>query len=137
MITYNQEFIWVAEHIDPILENSYAFIFPINKYTKNHSIDYWKNYFDKFKIYQPYHLELIDENNHNFTFYSTLKSEFKEIPISRITNADSFEDYHLPSNPQDFFGRVKAKEIFWNFLEDVRNGNADSRIVCLEGNTGM
>ncbi|MFM6345644.1 MAG: hypothetical protein ACKPFK_10920, partial [Dolichospermum sp.] len=40
-------------------------------------------------------------------------------------------------NPQDFFGRVKAKEIFWNFLEDVRNGNADSRIVCLEGNTGM
>lgn len=137
LITYNQEFIWVAEHIDTILENSYAFIFPVNKHTNNHSVDYWKNYFDKFKIYQKYHLELIDENNHNFTFYSTLKSEFKEIPISRIMNADSFEDYHLPSNPQDFFGRIKAKEIFWNFLEDVRNGNANSRIVCLEGNTGI
>lgn len=137
LITHDQEFIWVAEHIDPILENSYAFIFPVNKYTKHHSIDYWKNYFDQFKIYQKYHLELIDKNNHNFTFSSTLKSEFKEIPISRIMNADKFDEYHLPCNPQDFFGRVKPREIFWKFLQDVKNSKTNFRIVCLTGNTGM
>ncbi|MFM6344349.1 MAG: hypothetical protein ACKPFK_04270, partial [Dolichospermum sp.] len=101
------------------------------------SEDYWTNYFDKFETYKSYRLKVINDKNSSWTFTSQVKSEFKEIPISRIMNADRFDEYHLPCNPQDFFGRVKPREIFWKFLQDVKNSKTNFRIVCLTGNTGM
>lgn len=144
IITHNKEFIWFAEHIDSLsIENSRAFIFP-TQFTTNCSVDYWKRYFDENKIYQKYNLdnlEFINDNSNNSKVSQVLniakESEFKEIPISRIMNADSFHEYHLPCHPQDFFGRVKPKEIFWQFLQDVTNSKTNSRIVCLTGNTGI
>ncbi|MEH2306512.1 restriction endonuclease [Nostoc sp.] len=140
LVTYEKEFIWVVEQIDTDIENSHAFIFP-TKFTRNHSVDYWKSYFDHFNIYQKYNLKFLNENNQKSNISQLLniqrEHELKKVVISRIRKADKFVDYHLPCSPEDFFGRVKPKEIFWQFIKDVRDKKPDSRIVCLTGNTGL
>ncbi|MEH2039837.1 restriction endonuclease [Nostoc sp.] len=140
LVTYEKEFIWVVEQIDTDIENSHAFIFP-TQFTRNDSEDYWKSYFDKFNIYQKYNLKFVNDNNQNSSIYQALnipiEHELKKVVIPRICKADKFVDYHLPCSPEDFFGRVKPKEIFWEFLKDIGDKKTDSRIVCLTGNTGL
>ncbi|WP_177176144.1 restriction endonuclease [Trichormus sp. NMC-1] len=140
LITYEKEFVWVLEKIDDDIENSQVFIIP-TKLTRNYSKDYWKDYFQKFDEYQKYNLTVIDNNNLNTNVYQAFniarESEFKKMVIPRIRKADKFDEYHLPCNPEDFVGRLKPKEIFWEFIKEVKDNQADSRIVCLTGNTGV
>lgn len=141
LITYEKEFLWVVEQINANIEDSYAFILP-TQFTRNLSEDYWKSYFDKFKIYQKYNLKLIINNdNEQSKSYPSLnfakKTELKKFIIPNICKADKFVDYHLPCNPENFFGRTKPKNIFWEFIQNIKNYKTNLRIICLTGNTGL
>ena len=64
-------------------------------------------------------------------------SELEKVTVSKINQADSFDDYHRPCRPKDFFGRFDTQKKFWDFVKNVRDGNTDLRVVSFSGSTGL
>jgi hypothetical protein len=55
--------------------------------------------------------------------------------VGRVTTADTILDYR-PCRPQDFVGRLNVQQEIWNFLDDVRAGETDTRLVAIVGASG-
>jgi hypothetical protein len=56
--------------------------------------------------------------------------------ISRINTADTLLDYR-PCKPKDFVGRVKMQKELWDFLDNVREGKTETRILSITGASGL
>lgn len=60
----------------------------------------------------------------------------KEDVIGGVPVADTIEDYR-PCRPVDFIGRSEFQQEVWQFLERVRNGETETRILALTGPSGF
>ncbi|BAT56604.1 hypothetical protein NOS3756_56160 (plasmid) [Nostoc sp. NIES-3756] len=138
LITHTKDFYWVAEEVGEDGEPKRAIIFPIleNKF----SLEEWKTYFARYEIWQGVEIELADKDNSvtekPFSFRAK-KDQLENVILSKINQADSFDDYHRPCRPEDFFGRSQPQKQFWDFLNNVRDRKTDLRVVCFTGTTGV
>ncbi|MEH2248790.1 restriction endonuclease [Nostoc sp.] len=138
LVTHTKDFFWVAEEIG---EDGYpyrAIIFPI---TDNYfPVEEWKKYFLTHELnWGGLDIDVITKTEirykDNLQSQHTLKID--KLIVSKINEADSFDDYHHPSRPQDFFGRSETQDKFWNFIKNVRNDKTQLRVVCFPGSTGI
>ncbi len=138
LVTHEKNFFWVAEEIGNSHSRNCAIIFPTQKSNRCLSSEEWKEYFasDKewknleFTVFNP---TVIERKN---KLINQSISE-KRVTISNINQADSFDDYHRPSRPEDFFGRKTHQHKFWEFVKKVRDNSTDLRVVSFSGNTGL
>jgi DNA polymerase III delta prime subunit len=138
LITHKKDFFWVAEKIGDDGYPSHAIIFPIPKRSVNS--ENWQEYFSRYKIFS----ETLEITVFNQTVIepedkstNQLSSEIEKVTVSKINQADSFDDYHRPSRPENFFGRAETQNEFWDFLKNVRDKKTDLRVVCFRGSTGV
>lgn len=138
LITHKKDFFWVAEKIGDDGYPSHAIIFPIPKRSVNS--ENWQEYFSRYKIFSEsleitvFNQTVIEAENKST---NQLSSEIEKVTVSKINQADSFDDYHRPSRPEDFFGRAETQNEFWDFLKNVRDKKTDLRVVCFPGSTGV
>ena len=138
LLTHNKEFFWVAEEMGESNIPCRAIIFQTPKSKSYLSSEEWKKYFSLHKIWENLEITvnpIVIEAKDNLTNQSI--SEIPKVTVSIINQADSFDDYHRPSRPEDFFGRETHQEKFWEFVKNVRNKTTDLRIVSFSGNTGL
>ena len=138
LITHKKDFFWVAEKIGDDGYPSHAIIFPIPKRSVNS--ENWQEYFSRYKIFSEslqitvFNQTLIEPEDKSTNH---LSSAIEKVTVSKINQADSFDDYHRPSRPEDFFGRAETQNEFWDFLKNVRDKKTDLRVVCFPGSTGI
>ena len=138
LITHTKDFYWVAEEVGDNGEPKRAIIFPILK--NKFSLEEWKTYFARHEIWQGVEVLLADKEStitEKAPSLQTTKLQLENIVLSKINQADSFDDYHRPCRPEDFFGRSQPQKQFWDFLKNVRDNKTDIRVVCFTGSTGV
>ena len=139
LVTDKKEFFWVAEEMGKSNIPCHAIIFPITNTKNNLSSEEWKKYFSLHKIWENLEITVFNPTVNDPKDKSTnqLISESKKVTVSKINQANSFDDYHRPSRPQDFFGRLEPQREFWNFVNNVRDEKTDLRVVSFSGSTGL
>lgn len=139
LVTHQKDFFWVAEEMGESNIPDSAIIFPITNTKNNLSSEDWEKYFSSHKIWENLEITVFNptviEPQDKFTNQSI--SEVKKVTVSKINQADSFDDYHRPCRPEDFFGRLEPQRKFWNFVNNVRDGKTDLRVVSFSGSTGL
>ncbi|HHX8348006.1 TPA: restriction endonuclease [Vibrio diabolicus] len=78
-------------------------------------------------------LNLTLYKSHDVTPSSTPR-HVREV-VSNIVVADDIMDYK-PCRPEDFVGRDSIQKEIWDFLETVRTGKSDCRLMSLTGSSG-
>lgn len=73
---------------------------------------------------------------HNYSTPARVSPEFRREVIIQIPRADRFDDYN-PARPEDFVGRTELQKDFFDFVEKVRKGDAQKRVVALSGPSGF
>lgn len=138
LVTHTKDLFWIAEEIGDNGYTGRVIIFPIkNNYF---TVEEWKKYFAEHSIsWANLNINIITKNTSILRNNQQLQSNYKfnNIIVSKINQADSFDDYHRPCRPQDFFGRDKAQEKFWRFIKNVRDKETELRVVCFPGSTGV
>lgn len=139
LVTHKKEFFWVAEEMGESNIPCGAIIFPTPKSKSDWSSEEWKKYFSLHKIWENLEITVFNPTVNEPKDKSTnqLISESKKVTVSKINQADSFDDYHRPCRPQDFFGRLEPQREFWNFVNKVRDGETDLRVISFSGSTGL
>lgn len=139
LLTYNKGFFWVAEEMGESNIPCGAIIFPTPKSKSYLSSEEWKKYFSLHKIWENLEITVFNPivNEPKDKSTNQLISEFKKVTVSIINQADSFDDYHRPSRPEDFFGRLEPQCEFWDFVNNVRDEKTDLRVVSFSGSTGL
>ena len=141
LITEKKEFFWIAEEMGDNNIPCRAIIFPIpnTKTSNNRSSEEWENYFSLHKIFKTDEITVFNPTGIKPKDKSTepSSSELEKVTVSKINQADSFDDYHRPCRPDDFFGRFDTQKKFWDFVNNVRDGNTDLRVVSFSGSTGL
>ena len=140
LVTDKKDFFWVAEEMGESDIPDRAIIFATSNTKKNFSSEYWKKYFSSNKIWETLEITVVDQQtliDYKDKLTNQSISEVKKVIVSKINQADSFDDYHRPCRPQDFFGRCKPQDEFWNFVENVRDEKTDLRVVSFSGSTGV
>lgn len=56
--------------------------------------------------------------------------------VSQIVTADALLDYR-PCRPEDFIGRLGMQKELWDFLQRVRDGNTNTRLLSIIGGSGL
>ncbi|PSB34498.1 hypothetical protein C7B69_06155 [filamentous cyanobacterium Phorm 46] len=139
LVTHEKEFFWVAEEMGESNIPCRAIIFPITNTKNNLSPEGWEKYFSSHKIWENLEITVINptviERKDKLSNQSI--SEVKKVTVSKINQADSFDDYHRPSRPEDFFGRLEPQREFWNFVNKVRDEETDLRVISFSGSTGL
>ena len=138
LLTHNKEFFWVAEEMGESNIPCRAIIFQTPKSKSYLSSEEWKKYFSLHKIWENLEITvnpIVIEAKDNLTNQSI--SEIPKVTVSIINQADSFDDYHRPSRPEDFFGRLEPQREFWDFVNNVRDEKTDLRVVSFSGSTGL
>lgn len=138
LVTDEKDFFWLAEEMGKNHSPNLAIIFPTHKSKRCLSSEKWKKYFVSDKEWK--HLEIIVSNQtETEPFYKSTNQSISEkrVTVSNINQADSFDDYHRPSRPEDFFGRETHQEKFWEFVKNVRDKSTDLRVVSFSGNSGF
>jgi hypothetical protein len=99
----------------------------------------WKNYFSRYGVWTGLDVMVVSKEQTDFKnkFIQTSKTNIEKIPLSRINQADSFDDYHRPCRPENFVGRSQAQNKFWDFIKNVKDNKTDLRLVCFTGSTGV
>lgn len=81
-------------------------------------------------------------NNLNFQVPKINKNKIVNIDSSKAANVvqvqtgEDWSDYR-PARPEDFVGRVKDINFIFNFFKNVKEGNTNTRIFAITGNSGM
>lgn len=139
LVTHQKDFFWVVEEMGKSNSPNRAIIFPTHKSESSLSSEEWKEYFARDEQWK--NLEITVYNQPGIEpkdkLINQLSSDIKEVIVSTINQADSFDDYHRPSRPEDFFGRETHQEKFWEFVKNVRDKTTDLRVVSFSGNTGL
>ncbi|PHX57031.1 hypothetical protein CP500_002260 [Tychonema bourrellyi FEM_GT703] len=138
LLTHNKEFFWVAEEMGESNIPCRAIIFQTPKSKSYWSSEKWKKYFSLHKIWENLEITvnpIVIEAKDNLTNQSI--SEIPKVTVSIINQADGFDDYHRPSRPEDFFGRLEPQREFWDFVNNVRDEKTDLRVVSFSGSTGL
>ncbi|WP_414545008.1 restriction endonuclease [Nostoc sp. CCY0012] len=134
LLTQAEDFWWIADEIGQDGDINRAIIFSIRN--KNLSIDDWKQYFFQHSLYWA-GLDVAVVNDGENILQNNAHLESIDITISAINEADSFDDYHRPCRPEDFFGMNNTQDKFWDFVKKVRDNKTKLRVVCLSGKTGI
>jgi hypothetical protein len=139
LVTDEKSFFWVAEEMVKSNSPNRAIIFPTHKSKSSWSSEEWKEYFACDEEWK--NLEITVSNQPGAKPKNELInqsiSEVEKVTVSKINQADSFDDYYHPSRPEDFFGRETHQEKFWEFVKNVRDKTTDLRVVSFSGNTGL
>ncbi len=139
LVTHEKDFFWVAEEIGNSHSPNRAIIFPTQKSNRCLSSEEWKEYFASDEEWK--NLEITVSNQPGTEPKDKLInqsiSEVKKVIVSKINQADSFDDFHRPSRPEDFFGRKTHQDKFWEFVKKVRDKSTDLRVVSFSGNSGF
>lgn len=137
LVTHREEFIWVAEEIGEDDEPCRAIIIPISGNAL--SQEEWETYFSRYEIWQGLDIIVLSKEQGDLKnkFFLNSKTDIEKITLSRINQADSFDDYHRPCRPEDFVGRSQAQNKFWEFIKNVKDNKTDLRLVCFTGSTGV
>ncbi|MBU7587029.1 MAG: restriction endonuclease [Nostoc sp. TH1S01] len=137
LVTHKKDFVWVAEEIGEDSEPCRAIIIPISNNTV--SQEEWITYFSRHGVWQGLDIVVVSKENGDVQNKFTLSSkiDIEKITLSRINQADSFDDYHRPCRPEDFVGRSQAQNKFWDFIKNVKDNKTDLRLVCFTGSTGV
>lgn len=134
LLTHTKDFFWIADEIGQDGDVNRAIIFSITN--NNLSIDEWKQYFYQHNLYWA-SLDLAVVDNRKNILQDNTSIEKNDIIISAINEADSFDDYHRPCRPEDFFGMKNTQDTFWDFINKVRDQKTKLRVVCFPGITGI
>lgn len=139
LLTHNKEFFWVAEEMGESNIPCRAIIFQTPKSKSYLSSEDWKKYFSLHKIWENLEITVFNPTVNEPKYKSTNQSipEVEKVTVSIINQADSFDDYHRPSRPEDFFGRLEPQREFWDFVNNVRDEKTDLRVVSFSGSTGL
>ena len=139
LLTHNKEFFWVAEEMGESNIPCRAIIFQTPKSKSYLSSEEWKKYFSLHKIWENLEITVFNPTVNDPKDKSTnqLISESKKVTVSKINQANSFDDYYRPCRPEDFFGRLEPQREFWDFVNNVRDGKTDLRVVSFSGSTGL
>ncbi|MCC3591219.1 restriction endonuclease [Microcoleus sp. PH2017_28_MFU_U_A] len=139
LVTHKKEFFWIAEEMGESAIPYRAIIFATSNTKNNYNSEYWKKYFSTNEIWENLEITVFDETLTEHENKSTNESfsEVKKVIVSNINQAENFYDYHRPCRPQDFFGRCKPQDEFWNFVKNVRDEETDLRVVSFSGSTGL
>jgi len=139
LVTHEKDFFWVAEEMGKSNSPSRAIIiFPTQKSNRCLSSEEWKEYFASDKEWKNLEVTVFNPtvNERKNKLINQSISE-KRVTVSNINQADSFDDYHRPSRPEDFFGRKTHQHKFWEFVKKVRDKTTELRLVSFSGNTGL
>ena len=139
LVTHEKDFFWVAEEMGKSNSPSRAIIiFPTQKSNRCLSSEEWKEYFASDKEWKNLEVTVFNPtvNERKNKLINQSISE-KKVTVSNINQADSFDDYHRPSRPEDFFGRKTHQDKFWEFVKKVRDKSTDLRVVSFSGNSGF
>jgi hypothetical protein len=139
LVTDQKDFFWVAEEMGESNIPERAIIFPTPKAKSYLSSEEWEKYFSIHKIWENLEVTVFNPTVIEPKDKSTNQSilEVEKVTVSQINQADSFDDYHHPCRPKDFFGRLEPQREFWDFVNNVRNENTDFRVVSFSGSTGL
>ena len=138
LVTHKKEFFWVAEEMGESNIPCHAIIFRTPKSNSYLSSVEWKKYFSLHKIWENLEITVFNPTviePKNKLINQSISE--KRVTVSNINQADSFDDYHRPSRPEDFFGRKTHQDKFWEFVKKVRDKTTDLRVVSFSGNTGL
>ena len=139
LVTHEKDFFWVAEEMGKSNSPSRAIIiFPTQKSNRCLSSEEWKEYFASDKEWKNLEVTVFNPtvNERKNKLINQSISE-KKVTVSNINQADSFDDYHRPSRPEDFFGRKTHQHKFWEFVKKVRDKTTELRLVSFSGNSGF
>jgi predicted transcriptional regulator len=130
-----EQILWVAEEIERD-EPCRAIVFPTSDETKI-NIDELCADLSRLNLWQG--IEIVEGNQVSIKADRQAASvlEIDKDVVSPIGVAESFEHYQRPCRPQDFIGRPGLREKFWDFVKNVRNGKALTRIFCFSGRSGL
>ncbi|WP_414548588.1 restriction endonuclease [Anabaena sp. CCY 0017] len=134
LLTQAEDFWWIADEMGQDGDINRAIIFSIRN--QNLSINEWKEYFYQHSLYWS-SLDIAVVNDGENIFQNNAPLENIDITISEINEADSFDDYHRPCRPEDFFGMNNTQDKFWDFVKKVRDNKTKLRILCFSGKTGI
>ena len=146
LVTDQKDFFWIADEMgeSDIMGNKNipcrAIIFSTRDTKNNFSQEEWKKYFSLHKIWENLEITVFDQQtviDSKDKSTSQSDSEVDKVIVSKINQADSFDDYHHPSRPEDFFGRCKPQREFWDFVNNVRDEKTDLRVISFPGSTGL
>ena len=139
LVTHEKNFFWVAEEIGNSHSPNRAVIFPTQKSNRCLSSEEWKEYFASDKEWKNLEVTVFNQTviEPKNKLINQSIPKIKEVIVSKINQADSFDDYHRPSRPEDFFGRKTHQEKFWEFVKKVRDKTTELRVVSFSGNTGL
>ena len=139
LVTDKKDFFWVAEEMGESNIPCRAIIFQTPKSKSYLSSEEWKKYFSLHKIWENLEITVFNPivNEPKDKSTNQLISESKKVTVSKINQANSFDDYHRPCRPEDFFGRLEPQNEFWNFVNNVRDEKTDLRVVSFSGSTGL
>ena len=139
LVTHEKDFFWVAEEMGKSNSPSRAIIiFPTQKSNRCLSSEEWKEYFASDKEWKNLEVTVFNPtvNEHKNKLINQSISG-KKVTVSNINQADSFDDFHRPSRPENFFGRKTHQDKFWEFVKKVRDKSTDLRVVSFSGNSGF
>ena len=136
LLNQSKEFYWIAEEISSQGSPCRAIIFSASSNFSGSklTLQEWKDYFVEYQL-EWSKLEIVDSSN--LTVKTKKNDDLDKILISKITKSDDLYDYHRPSRPENFIGREKIKQEFWDFLNNVKTSETDLRIICFSGRTGL
>ncbi|AFZ56411.1 restriction endonuclease [Anabaena cylindrica FACHB-243] len=134
LLTHSRDFVWIADEIGQDGDVYRIIIFSTTN--NNWSIDEWKQYFSQHELYWA-SLDIAVVNDGKNILQNNAPVENIDITISEINEADSFDDYHRPCRPEDFFGMINSQDKFWDFIKKVRDKKTKLRVVCFPGITGI
>jgi hypothetical protein len=139
LVTHQKDFFWVAEEMGESNIPERAIIFSTPKTKSYLNSEEWKKYFSIHKIWENLEVTVFNPTVIEPKDKSTNQSipEVEKVTLSKINEADSFDDYHRPSRPEDFFGRLEPQREFWNFVNKVRDEETDLRVISFSGSTGL
>lgn len=139
LITHEKKFYWVVDETDDGNNIYRALIFPISatQSIKQQDQSFWKGYFKRYNLpWHPYDIVVLQAGTNFTPINSSQNTNTEEVTISKVNEAESFEDYHRPCRPEHFFGRQSVQDEFWNFIDNVKNDQTSLRVVCFPGQTG-
>lgn len=105
-------------------------------YSKNDSVPFetMSNLLKEHHLYSDIEAVPWEINQENIPSKDT--EDLEEEIVAGIVAAESLDDYR-PSRPQDFVGRYHIQKQIWQFLEEVRRGKTQLRILAISGPSGF
>ncbi len=134
LLNHKRDFFLIADEIGINGNVDKAIIFSMTNYYL--SIDEWKQYFSQHDLYWG-NLDIAVVDDRKNILQDKTSIDNTDITISAINEADSFDDYHRPCRPDDFFGMNNTQDKFWDFIKKVRDKKTKLRVVCFSGITGI